>query len=309
MAAGTETLKRTPLHDRHAAAGARLVPFAGGRCRCSTPGSARSTWRSATRVGVFDVSHMGEIETSGPGRGGVPPAHPLQRREQDRRRRRAVLRAQQGGRRRARRPLHLPPRPRPLPHRHERVEPREGPRVVQAARARASTSTVEDRLHDYAMLAVQGPEARALVERLADGELPKRFRTATLDGRRRAGRARRRHRLHGRGRRRAAARPRARDRRLGRADREAAPPPSASAPATRCASRSASTSTATTSPRTAARSRPASAGAARRTRASSAPTPSATAARERHRARSSSPSPSPAPGSPARATRSSAAAW
>ena len=40
--------------------------------------------------------------------------------------------------------------------------------------------TVEDRLHDYAMLAVQGPEARDLVARLADGELPKRFRTKTL---------------------------------------------------------------------------------------------------------------------------------
>ena len=40
--------------------------------------------------------------------------------------------------------------------------------------------TVEDRLHDYAMLAVQGPQARALVEQLADGELPKRFRTTTL---------------------------------------------------------------------------------------------------------------------------------
>jgi aminomethyltransferase len=40
--------------------------------------------------------------------------------------------------------------------------------------------TVEDRLHDYAMLAVQGPDARALVAELADGDLPKRFRTATL---------------------------------------------------------------------------------------------------------------------------------
>ncbi|HET8754492.1 MAG TPA: glycine cleavage T C-terminal barrel domain-containing protein, partial [Solirubrobacteraceae bacterium] len=33
-------------------------------------------------------------------------------------------------------------------------------------------------LHDYAMVAVQGPDARALVARLTDGELPKRFRTA-----------------------------------------------------------------------------------------------------------------------------------
>jgi aminomethyltransferase len=39
---------------------------------------------------------------------------------------------------------------------------------------------VYDRLDDYAMLAIQGPDARALVQRLTDGELPKRFRTATL---------------------------------------------------------------------------------------------------------------------------------
>jgi len=37
-----------------------------------------------------------------------------------------------------------------------------------------------DRLHDLAMLAVQGPEARGIVAGLADGELPGRFRTATL---------------------------------------------------------------------------------------------------------------------------------
>ena len=39
---------------------------------------------------------------------------------------------------------------------------------------------VADRLDDYAMLAVQGPEARAIVAGLADGELPARMRTATL---------------------------------------------------------------------------------------------------------------------------------
>jgi len=37
-----------------------------------------------------------------------------------------------------------------------------------------------DRLHDLAMLAVQGPEARGIVAGLADGELPGRFKTATL---------------------------------------------------------------------------------------------------------------------------------
>ena len=39
---------------------------------------------------------------------------------------------------------------------------------------------LRDGLTDYAMLAVQGPEARGVVQDLADGELPKRFRTATL---------------------------------------------------------------------------------------------------------------------------------
>jgi aminomethyltransferase len=39
---------------------------------------------------------------------------------------------------------------------------------------------LHDRLHDYAMLAVQGPEARGIVAGLTEGELPKRFKTATL---------------------------------------------------------------------------------------------------------------------------------
>ena len=40
---------------------------------------------------------------------------------------------------------------------------------------------VEDRLSDWAMLAVQGPEARGIVATLASGELPARFHTAELD--------------------------------------------------------------------------------------------------------------------------------
>jgi aminomethyltransferase len=39
---------------------------------------------------------------------------------------------------------------------------------------------VADRLADYAMLAVQGPEARAIVAGLADGDLPPRMHTATV---------------------------------------------------------------------------------------------------------------------------------
>src|SRR6201989_1094413 len=66
MASGTETLKRTPLHDRHAAAGAKLVPFAGWEMPVQYAGIREEHVAVRTKVGVFDVSHMGEIETSGP---------------------------------------------------------------------------------------------------------------------------------------------------------------------------------------------------------------------------------------------------
>jgi aminomethyltransferase len=46
--------------------------------------------------------------------------------------------------------------------------------------ARGYDVKVHDRLKDYVMLAVQGPEARELVGRMADAELPKRFRTARM---------------------------------------------------------------------------------------------------------------------------------
>ena len=83
---------------------------------------------------------MGEIETTGPQARGLPPARPLQRRVEADRRRRAVQRAVPRGRRRARRPLHLPPRARPLPDGHQRVQPRQGPRLVRSSTPATSTS-------------------------------------------------------------------------------------------------------------------------------------------------------------------------
>src|SRR5215210_1163689 len=67
MAAGTDTLKRTPLHDRHVATGARLVPFAGWEMPVQYAGIRPEHEAVRNRVGVFDVSHMGEVETTGPG--------------------------------------------------------------------------------------------------------------------------------------------------------------------------------------------------------------------------------------------------
>ncbi|MFY9264862.1 MAG: glycine cleavage system aminomethyltransferase GcvT [Solirubrobacterales bacterium] len=63
----TETLRRTSLYDAHVAAGAKIVAFAGWEMPVVYPDGIRAehlTVRSSS--GVFDVSHMGQIETTGP---------------------------------------------------------------------------------------------------------------------------------------------------------------------------------------------------------------------------------------------------
>src|SRR5436189_6190869 len=64
--AAADTLKRTPLHDRHVAAGAKLVPFAGWEMPVQYAGIKDEHLTVRSSAGVFDVSHMGEIETTGP---------------------------------------------------------------------------------------------------------------------------------------------------------------------------------------------------------------------------------------------------
>ena len=61
-----DTLRRTPLFDRHEQAGARLVPFAGWEMPVQYEGIRQEHVAVRTSAGMFDVSHMGEIETSGP---------------------------------------------------------------------------------------------------------------------------------------------------------------------------------------------------------------------------------------------------
>jgi aminomethyltransferase len=60
------TLMRTPLYDRHVALGARLVPFAGWEMPVQYEGVIQEHRAVRTAAGVFDVSHMGEIEVEGP---------------------------------------------------------------------------------------------------------------------------------------------------------------------------------------------------------------------------------------------------
>jgi aminomethyltransferase len=56
-----QTLRRTPLYERHAALGARLVPFAGWEMPVQYSSIRDEHEAVRTRAGVFDVSHMGEL--------------------------------------------------------------------------------------------------------------------------------------------------------------------------------------------------------------------------------------------------------
>src|SRR5579863_7787110 len=62
----TETLRRTPLYEAHVAAGAKLIPFAGWEMPIQYVGIREEHIAVRTDVGIFDVSHMGQAQTSGP---------------------------------------------------------------------------------------------------------------------------------------------------------------------------------------------------------------------------------------------------
>src|SRR5262245_21979998 len=58
-------LKKTPLHARHCRSNARMVPFGGWEMPVEYLGITAEHMAVRTRAGVFDVSHMGEIEIAG----------------------------------------------------------------------------------------------------------------------------------------------------------------------------------------------------------------------------------------------------
>jgi aminomethyltransferase len=60
-------LTRTPFYPRHVALGAKMVPFAGHEMPIQYEGIMAEHRAVRTGVGVFDVSHMGEIRLTGGG--------------------------------------------------------------------------------------------------------------------------------------------------------------------------------------------------------------------------------------------------
>jgi aminomethyltransferase len=173
------TLKRTPLYEAHVEAGAKLVPFAGWEMPVEYDGIKAEHLRVRSSCGVFDVSHMGEIETEGP-----QAVELLQRLLSN-----DVSKIQVGGAQysclcredggvlddlftyRLGEDRYLTVT---NAANHERDF------EWFEAHAVEFEAEVGDRIDAYAMLAVQGPQAPQIVSRVTDGELPGRFRTAEL---------------------------------------------------------------------------------------------------------------------------------
>jgi aminomethyltransferase len=171
----TTELRRTPLYDRHAAAGARLVPFAGWEMPVQYAGIRDEHVAVRTSAGVFDVSHMGQVETTGP-QALEFLQHLLSndlRRMPEGGAQYSVMLREDGG---------------VIDDLFSyRLSDNTFLTVTNAAnhekdlawmRSHADGFDVDvlDRAGDFAMLAVQGPKARHLVRSLTDGNLPARFR-------------------------------------------------------------------------------------------------------------------------------------
>lgn len=62
-----ELLKKTPLFDQHVALGAKMVPFAGYEMPVQYAGVSHEHHIVRSKVGMFDVSHMGEFWVEGAG--------------------------------------------------------------------------------------------------------------------------------------------------------------------------------------------------------------------------------------------------
>jgi aminomethyltransferase len=62
-----EELKHTPLEEEHARLGAKMGPFAGWNMPIEYAGTLKEHEAVRERVGLFDLTHLGKVEVTGPG--------------------------------------------------------------------------------------------------------------------------------------------------------------------------------------------------------------------------------------------------
>jgi len=177
-AADTAALRHTSLYARHVDLGARIVPFAGWEMPVQYAGVREEHEAVRRSVGVFDVSHMGEVETRGPDAEAF-----LQRVLSNDLRllpeggaQYALMCRDDGGVLDDLFTYRLADR-----HFLTVTNASNHDRDLAWLRRQATEGgfdvDVIDAAERFAMLAVQGPTARALVAGLADGDLPRRMHT------------------------------------------------------------------------------------------------------------------------------------
>ncbi len=179
MTSAPPALRRTPLFERHVEAGGRLVEFAGWEMPVQYEGVREEHMAVRDSAGIFDVSHMGEIETSGP-----QAVELLQRLLSN-----DISKIAPGGAQYS------------VLCREDggvlddlftyRIEVDRFLTVTNAANHVADfawfeaaaldfpEARVSDRIDDWAMMAVQGPIAREIVQAGADSPLPARMTVGT----------------------------------------------------------------------------------------------------------------------------------
>jgi aminomethyltransferase len=174
VSSATDALRRSPLDDRHRAAGAKLIEFAGWEMPVQYAGIKSEHLAVRRNAGVFDVSHMGQIETTGPGAQALLQ-HLLSN---------DIRRLPEGG---AQYGVICSPEGGVLDDVFTyRLAERCFVTVTNAANherdlewfrrhAPDFDADIIDRRDEFAMLAVQGPRARGLLQGLADGSLPTRM--------------------------------------------------------------------------------------------------------------------------------------
>lgn len=169
-------LQLTPLHARHQELGARLVPFAGWEMPVQYEGVMEEHRAVRSSVGIFDVSHMGQIRSSGP-----DAVEFLQRTTTNDVSKiplggaqYSLLCAEDGGVLDDLFTYRLG-ESEFLTVTNAGNHPADFARFAEIASSESFDVEVIDEAASTAMLAVQGTSARNLVEQLADGSLPERM--------------------------------------------------------------------------------------------------------------------------------------
>src|SRR6266498_607187 len=177
MTESTLLLSRTPLHALHLELGAKMAPFAGYEMPIQYPtGIIKEHSHTRTRAGLFDVSHMGQVRLSGASAAlaleSLIPVDVIGLGIHQQRY--ALFTNQQGG------------------ILDDLMVTNNGDHLYLVVNAAGKTQDIAhmsqhlagrchvEPLHDHALLALQGPEASAVLSRFAPETAKMPFMTAKL---------------------------------------------------------------------------------------------------------------------------------